>query len=145
VGEWDFESECEMGNDQPKSKTVGKQRTQALGSLWTLGEMEMPGPDSKPMRSIMTLGFDPERKKFVGTFVTACMTYLWLYEGSLDASRRVLTLDCEGPSFTGDGSMAKYQDIIEVVDQDTYLFSSRFLGADGNWVKFMHGKHTRTK
>ena len=63
------------------------------------------------------------------------MTLQWLYEGSLDTVRRVLTLDAEGPSFSGDGSMVKYQDIIEVVDADTYLFSSQFQSSDGNLGK----------
>jgi hypothetical protein len=145
VGDWTFETECSMGPDQPPSQSTGKQSIRALGSLWTLGGMESAGPDDEPMHSMMTLGFDPVRGKFVGSFVASCMTHHWLYEGSLDSNRRVLTLDAEGPSFTGDGSMAKYQDIIEVVDQDTYWFSSQYQDSSGNWVKFMQGKHSRMK
>lgn len=107
--------------------------------------METDGPDNSPMHSLVSLGFDPVRGKFVGSCIASCMTHHWLYEGSLDADRRILTLDAEGPSFVGDGSMAKYQDIIEVVDQDTYLFSSQILDSNGHWVKFMSGKHTRRK
>lgn len=143
VGEWDFEHECDMGPDQPLSKSTGTQTTRPLGSLWTIGEMEMSGPDGQPMISIMTLGFDPARGKFVGTFIASCMTFQWLYEGTLDANRRILTLDSQGPSFSGDGSMADYQDIIEVVDQNTYMFSSQCKAPDGSWVKFMNGKYTR--
>ena len=145
VGDWDIESECEMGPDQPPSKSTGTQSTRALGSYWTLGEMETAGPDGKPMLSLMTLGYDPSRGKFVGSFVSSCMTYHWLYEGALDADRRILTLESEGPSFAGDGSMAKYHDIIEVVDPDTYLFASQYKDSDGRWIKFMRGKHTRRK
>jgi hypothetical protein len=107
--------------------------------------METAGPDDNPMLSLITLGYDPSRGKFVGSFVSSCMTYHWLYEGSLDADRRILTLEAEGPSFTGDGRMAKYHDIIEVVDQDTYLFASQYQDGDGRWIKFMRGKHTRRK
>ena len=42
------------------------------------------------------------------------MTHLWVYDGALDAAGKVLTLDAEGPSFTGDGTTAKYQDVIEI-------------------------------
>jgi hypothetical protein len=145
VGDWDLHTECIMGPDQPPMISVGKQSTRALGSLWTLGEMVTDGPDDLPMHSLVTLGFDPVRGKFVGSFVASCTTHHWLYEGSLDADRRVLTLDAEGPSFSGDGSMAKYQDIIEVVDQNTYLFSSQIRDDNGHWFKFMSGKHTRRK
>lgn len=145
VGDWDLESECEGFPDQPSSKYTGKQSTRALGSFWTLGEMETPGPDGAPMHSLITLGFDPARRKFVGSFVSSCMTHQWLYEGSLDADGRVLTLEAEGPSFAEEGQTALYQDIIEVLDSDTYLFSSQYRNGDGNWIKFMHGKHTRIK
>jgi Protein of unknown function (DUF1579) len=145
VGDWSIESECTMGPDQPPSKSTATQSTRAIGSLWTLGEMVMRGPGEDSMLSLITLGFDPARGKFVGSFVASCMTYHWIYEGSLDASRRILTLDAEGPSFTGDGSTAKYHDIIEVVEQDTYLFSSEYQSTDGQWIKFMNGTHTRKK
>ncbi len=145
VGDWELVSECVMGPDQPPSISRGKQTTRALGSMWTLGEMETPGPDDQPMYSLITLGYDPVRGKFVGSFIASCMTHHWLYEGTLDANQRVLTLNAEGPSFANEGSMAKYQDIIEIVDHDNYLFSSRYQDKDGNWVNFMHGKHTRIK
>jgi hypothetical protein len=143
IGDWEFENECFMGPDQPASKSTGQQSTRALGSLWTIGEMEGPGPDNQPMRSVITLGFDPNRGSFVGSFVASCMTYQWLYIGSLDATHRILTLNAEGPSFSGDGSMTKYQDIIELVDSNTYLFSSQFQDAEGKWFKFMNGKYIR--
>ena len=56
---------------------------------------------------------------------------------------RILTRDPVGLSFTGDGRMAKYHDHIEAVDHQTYLFSSQFLDASGNRVRFMLGKHMR--
>lgn len=145
LGDWDLESEFVMGPDQPPQRSTGTQTTRALGSLWTLGEMESSMPDDQPMRSLMTLGFDPDLGKFVGSFVSECMTFQWLYKGSLDTARRVLTLDAEGPSFSGDGRMVKYQDIIEVVDKDSYLFSSQYRDENGNWIKFMNGKHSRKK
>lgn len=145
IGDWEFEHECTMGPDQPPQKSSGKQSTRALGAFWTLGEMEHPGPDGQSARSLITLGFDPIRGKFVGSFVSSCMTHLWPYEGTLDAERRVLTLDSEGPSFAGDGTTAKFQDIIEFVSQDLYLFSSRYQTPEGTWVPFMHGRNVRSK
>lgn len=143
LGDWEFDSECMMGPDQPPMKTTGKLTTRSLGDLWTLGEMENATPDGQGMRSLMTLGFDPAKQRFVGTFVASCMTHLWPYEGQLDAAQRVLTLDSEGPSFAGDGTMAKYHDIIEVIDQDHYLLISEHQNPDGSWTRFMNAKYTR--
>ncbi len=62
------------------------------------------------------------------------MTHLWLYDGSLDEARNVLTLNAEGPNFaTGGDTMAKYQDIIELRSDDHRILTSRTLGDDGQW------------
>jgi len=143
VGSWEFESECVIGPDQPPLKSTGKQTTRSLGSLWTLGEMESVVPGGSPMQSLITLGFDPAKQRFVGTFVASCMTHLWPYDGQLDAARKVLTLDSEGPSFADNGTMAKYQDIVEVIDKDEYRLTSRFQNPDGSWTEFMSAKYTR--
>lgn len=71
------------------------------------------------------------------------MTHLWPYDGQLDAAHKVLTLDSEGPSFAGDGTMAKYQDIVEVIDQDHHLLRSQYQNSDGSWTKFMTAKYSR--
>jgi hypothetical protein len=73
------------------------------------------------------------------------MTHLWIYNGSLDATGRILTLDAEGPSFAGDGAMAKYQDIIEFENDDLRTLSSQILGPDGQWFRFMTACYRRTR
>jgi Protein of unknown function (DUF1579) len=143
VGDWDFSCECSMGPDQPPLTSTGKQSTTSMGSIWILGEMQSFSPEGQPDRSLMTLGYDPAKKRFVGTFVTSCMTHMWPYDGQLDATGKVLTLDSEGPGFAGDGSMARYQDVFEIIDRDHYLLKSSVLNPDGSWKQFMSGKYTR--
>lgn len=128
-----------MGPDQPLMKTTGRETVRSLGGLWTVGE----GSGEPGCESIMTLGYDPQTKRFVGTFIAAAMTHLWPYNGSLDASGSRLILDSEGPSFAGDGKMVKYQDIIEFLSEDHRTLSSQFLGPDGNWVPFMKADYRR--
>jgi hypothetical protein len=65
------------------------------------------------------------------------MTHLWPYNGTLDAAGKVLTLDSEGPSFSGDGTMAKYQDIIEFIGDDHRTLSSQIARA-GREVDSVH-------
>ena len=40
--------------------------------------------------------------------------------------------------------MAPYQDVIEIVDNNTRLLRSRMPGPDGQWVEFMKARYTRT-
>lgn len=143
VGAWSIEGECMMGPDQPPMKSTGSCVTRSLGGLWTLNEGSGEMPGGGEMRSIFTLGYDPAKQQFVGTFIASMMTHLWLYSGSLDASGKVLTLDAEGPSMAGDGGMAKYQDIVTVENDDHWILSSQMQGPDGNWTKFMTAHYRR--
>jgi hypothetical protein len=102
-------------------------------------------PDGGPSTTIITLGYDPKKKRFVGTFVASMMADLWVYEGVLDRSEAVLTLDAEGPSMTGDGKMAKYQDIVEVKSDDHRVLRSQVLGDDGKWTPIMWATYRRKK
>jgi hypothetical protein len=145
VGEWTFEAEAMAGPGEPPTKSTGTESVRSLGGLWTVAESEGEMPGGGTSTAIMTLGYDPQKKRYVGTWVGAMMTNLWLYEGSLDASEKVLTLDCEGPSFRGDGSMAKYQDRIEIKSDDHRVLTSHVLGEDGQWQAFMTAHYRRRK
>ena len=142
AGEWKFEHDCEEPGKEPV-KLRGKESVRMLGDLWMVGEGEGEMPGGGVARSIMTLGFDPAKGKFVGSFIASMMTHFWPYEGTLDDSGKVLTLDSEGPSFAGDGSMAKYRDSIELVSDDHRILRSRVLGSDGAWTEFMVSHYRR--
>jgi hypothetical protein len=142
-GDWTYEVECVMGPDQPPSTMTGTDSTRGLGALWAISEWSnTPTGDQGGSRSIMTLGYDPDRKLFVGTFVSDCMGHLWTYTGELDTTGKVLTLTAQGPSFSGQG-MTKYHDIHEIVDADHRILRSEALGPDGQWTGFMTMRITR--
>ena len=145
VGEWTFEAEMTMAPGEPPTKSTGTESVRSVGGLWTVaeGEGEMPGGGTGT--SIMTLGYDPQKKRYVGTWIGSMMTHLWLYEGSLDAGERLLTLDSEGPGMSGDGTLAKYQDAIEFKSDDHRVLTSRVLGEDGQWHLFMTAHYRRKK
>ena len=144
IGEWSFEAECQMGPDTPPIKNKGREKVRSLGGLWTIGEGTIGMLDGTECQSIMTLGFDPRIDRFVGTFIASMMTHLWPYNGSLNESGNILTLDSEGPGFTPDGGLSKYQDIFEFISPDQRTLSSRFLDSDGRWNTFMNATYRRT-
>jgi hypothetical protein len=45
----------------------------------------------------------------------------------------------------GDGTMAKYQDVIEIKSEDYRTLSSQVLGADGKYTRFMTAHYRRKK
>ncbi len=145
VGDWTYASECNMGPDQPPMKSEGTARTRTLGGLWIQSDWTGDTPDGHSHLMCFTVGYDPAKNKFVGNFVASMMTHMWIYEGSLDAAKKVLTLDTEGPSFSGDGTMAPYQDIVEIVSRDEHTLTSQTIGPDGKWMQFMKAMYRRKK
>lgn len=146
VGEWTCEGEAMMGGpDQPPTKWKATESVRALGGLWVVAEGKFDGPDGTPGISLMTLGYDPQQNRYVGTFVGSMMAWMWVYSGSLNEGKTVLTLDTEGPSMAGNGGLAKYQDIIELKSENERTLTSRVLGEDGQWMQIVHVRYTRTK
>jgi hypothetical protein len=91
----------------------------------------------------MTLGYDPRKQRYVGTWIGSMMTYLWRYDGELDAGETVLTLASDGPAMTGDERMAKYKDAIEFKSDDRRTMTSHVLGDDAQWHHFMTAHYWR--
>ena len=98
-----------------------------------------------PMSYLMTLGFDPAKGKYVGTWIGSPMTTLFVYEGEVDGAGKSLPLNTTGPSFTDPKKMARFQDVYEVHGPDRRAMWSQAQNEDGSWTKFMSGTYTRVK
>jgi hypothetical protein len=145
VGEWTLESD---GAPEPgQSQGQWTESVRWLGGLWTLAESQGEMPGGGTATSVMTLGYDPQKQRYVGTWVGSMMAHLWVYEGTVDATGKVLTLDTEGPDMSegSQGKMAKYQDVVEFKSDDHRVLTSRVQGADGEWREFMTAHYRRKK
>lgn len=133
-GEWVTEAEMvsEPGIPAPVAGK-GTESARTLGGFWLVSEMKGESFGT-PIAGLMTLGYDPQKKKYVGTWVCSMDNTLWKYEGT--ASGDVLTLETEGPDPTT-GKTVKMRDVVEFKDKDTKVLTSSALGADGKWKAFM--------
>ncbi|NJL60947.1 MAG: DUF1579 domain-containing protein [Methylacidiphilales bacterium] len=143
VGDWTYEVEVTMGADRPPEKAVGTESVRSLGGLWILAEGQGDMPGCGAATTIITLGYNSETKRYTGTFVGSMMTHLWVYDGELDATQKVLILDSEGPAMSGEGKMAKYRDAIEFVSEDCWTMTSYILDDNGKWQGFMTAYYQR--
>ena len=144
VGEWTMEDEKAAESGQPAA-TPWTESGRSLHGLWILVEGQGETPGGSAATTVMTLGYDPRKERFVGTFIGSFMTHLWIYEGTLDASGKILTLDTEGPDMSTPGRMAKYKDVIEIKSDDHRVLTSRMQGEDGEWREFMTAHYRRKK
>ncbi|MGH8019468.1 MAG: DUF1579 domain-containing protein [Opitutaceae bacterium] len=131
VGDWEAEIEAAMEPGQPPMRTEGVEQARMLGGFWMISEGRNK---SFPYAFTLTLGYDQRRKKYVGTWVDTMCGHLWLYEGALDATGSVLTLETEGPCPMNPGQVFKCREVTEFVSKDHRIFTSSRLGADGAWA-----------
>jgi Protein of unknown function (DUF1579) len=145
VGEWAYEHEAVVEPGKPSETFRGTESVRSLGGIWIMCEGRGAMPDGTPSVTIMTLGYDPTRSRFVGTFIGTMMQQMWIYEGTLNPEGTVLTLETEGPSFSGDGTTAKYIDTIEWKSADHRMLTSSYQEATGNYRQFMTAHYRRTR
>ncbi|XZE45173.1 DUF1579 domain-containing protein [Pirellulaceae bacterium SH467] len=142
VGTWRFRHTCKMP-DGSESTESGTMVCRTLHSMWFLAESSGDvSSDTTPWSNLLTVGFDTEKKEYVGTFISSMMSSIWSYRGTMDEFGKKLDLYTEGPKFDGTG-IGKYRDTIVYVDPDNWLFLSALQGDDGDWVQFMESEQKR--
>lgn len=147
VGDWTFEATVEDEPDQMTHKSTGKESIRMLGANWMIGEGqgEMPCPEGEQPQvgyTCITLGYSPEKKAMVGTWIGSMMNHMWVYEGSLDLDQGILVLNASGPKFDGTGT-ANYRETIHLLNDNERTFASAVQTDDGEWVTFMKAVYKR--
>lgn len=147
IGDWRSEGHmaAQPGNEAAAQPVTWESResVRAIGELWIQAEGHSTMPDGSPAITQMTLGYDPQKQRFVGTWLGSMMSYLWIYEGELDAAGRILTLNTTGPGMSRPGEMAAYQDVIELKSAEHRVLTSHRQDDQGNWHQFMIADYYR--
>jgi len=138
IGEWESEAEMQMAPDQPADKAKGREKVRGLGDMWIISDFEadMPGGLGK-MTAVMTVGYDPEKGKYIGTWVDSMTSFMWKYEGTVDETGKILTLNSVGPNMMTGVGTANYRDITEFKSPDHRVLTAQAEGPDGTWVTYM--------
>ena len=144
AGEWETEGEMVAGPGMPPVKSKGTESAKLLGDFWIVSELkgECMGVQ---MTGVMTVGYDAKKQKYVGTWVCSMCDWLCHYEGTVDATGKVLTLECEGPSPADPTKLVKMKDVTELKDKDHRVLKSYLQTEDGKWVQFLTMTATRKK
>jgi hypothetical protein len=144
AGEWKTRAEAAPAPGQEPLVCEGTESARLLGGFFLVGESqaEMMG---QPVESVLTIGYDTEKKKYVGTFVCSVGGELWQYEGTMDESGKKLTLNTEGPSMMDPTKRAKYREVLELKDKDHKVFTSEIETAEGKWQPMATVTYERVK
>jgi hypothetical protein len=144
VGEWDTEGEMHIAPGADPIKSTGTDTARMLGGFWLVSEVKGDVMGTS-VEARLTLGYDAKKKKYVGTWIDSMTNYMWNYEGSVDDTGKILTLNTEGPGFQGGDKLTKFKEVIEVKNKDERTFTSSYQGEDGAWTQLMTVKYRRKK
>jgi hypothetical protein len=132
VGQWDSEAEVFLEPGKAPFTWKGSETTRSIDPHWVIAESVVTFMD-QPMTGVRTFGYDRLKNKYVGTFVGSFSDHLWVYEGALDASGKVLTLEANGPAPYAPGTLCKWRDVIEFTGEDRRVLTNSLQNADGTW------------
>lgn len=142
VGEWELESEAAAGPGQPAMKCQGTEAVRSIGGFWIVSDLHSQVHETS-ISAVLTLGYDPESKQYVGTWIDSTNSYLWKYQGSVDPTGKIITLEAEGPNPMLGGKVCKFRDVTEFKSADLRTMSSAVQMDSGEWVTFMTGTARR--
>ncbi|WP_210049768.1 DUF1579 domain-containing protein [Neorhizobium petrolearium] len=140
VGIWEVSSP-DMGTDEKWVEVV-----RSLHGIWFVAEGNGNMPQGGGAATTMlTLGYDPAKGKYVGSWIGSMMAYLWVYEGEVSADGTTLSLYTTGPDFAEPGKTGEYREQIIFKDDDHRIFNSSAKQPDGTWKQFMEAQYTRKR
>jgi hypothetical protein len=142
VGEWTSDAEATIVPGQPALKCTGTISSRSLGGYWIVSDFKSAMLGTS-VTAVQTIGFDTKAGKYVGSWIDSMSDHMWRYEGSVDATGKILTLEAEGPNFLADNKLTKFRDSYEFKSDDHMVATSSMMGEDGQWITFMTGNVRR--
>jgi hypothetical protein len=135
-GAWDCV--VKMGDQESKATSTTKA---ALGGLWMITDFKGSlGGESYEGHGVD--GYDPDKKKYIGTWTDSMSTTMMTFEGTYDEGTKTLTMYSSGKG--PDGNPAKWKGVTTHKDKDHQTFKM-YLVQDGAENLMMSIDYTRKK
>jgi hypothetical protein len=121
VGAWDATVESKMDPSGKPNVSKGVETNTLLGDgLWMIQDFKADLMGT-PFQGHGITGYDPSKKKYVGTWVDSMSAGLSKTEGTYDPKTKTMTTWVEGPG--PDGTMMKMRSTSEWKDANTRVFT----------------------
>jgi hypothetical protein len=145
VGVWDAETTTWATPDAAPETGKGSETNEMLGGMWLLSHFQGEFMSGE-FHGRAQIGYDPLKKKYVGTWVDSISPFLFTMEGDYDVAAHTLTMMMNGTSaMTGQPETAK--NVTRYIDDDNKVFEMHMPveGQEGQWWKMMEIKYTRRR
>jgi hypothetical protein len=142
VGTWDASLEMRMApNDKPQV-SQGVEQSRLLGGLWLITDFKATVM-GQPFEGHGVMGFDPMKKKYVGTWVDSMSLGISPSEASYDPATRTLAGWMEGPDMTG--KITRSRETTVWKNDDTRVFTIYSKSPEGVEFPGLQITYTRRK
>ena len=141
VGEWNVRCTYFMGGVGDPIEVDGRERGEMLGELWCNSRFEADMLGS-PLSGNASLGFDPVKKRFVGTWKDSATPFLYTFEGGFDAAASLL--DMAGTNFDPVRRCpATYRSKVEFLSDDEHILNLSIDVPEGEPIKVLRYHYRR--
>lgn len=133
TGTWTGEMKMWMaGPDSPPMvMSIKETNTMMEGGFWSLSEFE-----AGPFKGKGQFGYDPMKKKYVGTWIDSTTPFLSVMEGDYNDDSHELTMTFDGVDQMT-GKMARMKSVTKHVDKNTRKFTMYKQAGDKWEVSFV--------
>jgi hypothetical protein len=120
AGVWDADCTFWMTPGGEPVHSKGVETIRSLGKLWLVGDFEGEMGGAKFTGHSQT-GYDPAKKKYVGTWIDTMSPFMNTMEGDYDVAKHTLTMNMTGVD-PGTGKTVTSTAVTHYVDEDTKTF-----------------------
>lgn len=144
VGEWEFTTSVYLDPDSPPMTASGTETVRGVGGFWIIGEStsEFMG---MTMTNVITIGYDPQKEKYIGMSVDSTSPHVTNYEGTVNEAGNRLTLTWQGPSPRQPGQMVTFRGVTEFKSDDHRVFTAHTRDDAGQWSRIVQVDFRRTE
>jgi hypothetical protein len=141
VGTWRVECTYFMDPSQPPMQVTATETIEMLGPFWTrsLFRADLGG---FMIEGSATVGYDPEKGKWVSTWIDNGMPHLFYFEGDLDEEAGALEMTGKGPSPI-DGNPTTYRTVETVVGPNERTVDMYYTLPTGDELQMFAYRYTR--
>ena len=140
VGTWRVSCEYFWDPSGKPMKTQGTETVEMLGEFWNVTRFETV-VDGKPLSGRATIGYHPDEKKWVGTWIDSFNPRLYHFTGDYDAETKVLTMTTQAPNPVT-GEAAPWRTTDEMLSPNEKRFEM-FIGGPEGEVRIASYHYTR--
>jgi hypothetical protein len=139
VGTWTGKMTLQVpGSDEPMTMDIKETNTMMDGGLWLLSDFE-----AGPFKGHAQIGYDAQKKKYVGTWIDNSSSHLSVMEGAYDAASHKMTMTFHGLDATS-GELKPMKSVTTYQGKDKRHFVM-YVQNDDKWVESFQMQYERAK